>query len=80
LEKEEVKEHKRKLYGKVYNKTIGVVKICHFYHAWECHEMKNTKKGDERKQNDSGLIKVWQNHENYEKLVVEHSPECHRKD
>jgi hypothetical protein len=78
LEKEEVKEHKRKLYGKVYNKTIGVVKLCHFYRAWECHEMKCTKRGD--KKNDSGLIKVWQNHENYEKLVVEHSPECHRKD
>lgn len=43
----------------MYNKSIGAVKICHFYHAWECHEMKYTKKGDERKQNDCGLIKSW---------------------
>ena len=54
--------------------------MCHFYHAWECHERKYTKKGDERKQNDSGLIKVWQNHENYENSEVKHSPECHRKE
>jgi hypothetical protein len=39
-----------------------------------------TKKGDERKQSHNGLIKVWQNHGNFEKSVVERSPECHRKD
>jgi hypothetical protein len=49
---------------------MRVVNMCHFYHAWEYHERKYATKGDERKQNESWLIKVCQNHENYEISVV----------